>query len=116
ARQSHQSTSNLRIIFQDTVDNVETRGLIKKAQTSPSSYTQGDDSGYRVYTDIDEGFYAILGSPNGGVVMHMLDDHKHHVGLRYVEKVVVLGAAEGQNHRHFYFVLSEKRHVGSPPT
>lgn len=65
---------------------------------------------------MDEGFYAILGSPNGGVVMNMLNDHKHHVGLRYVEKVVVLGAGEeGDNHRHFYFVLSEKRHVGSPP-
>jgi hypothetical protein len=24
--------------------------------------------------------------------MHMLNDHKHHVGLRYVKKVVVLGA------------------------
>lgn len=45
--------------------------------------------------------------------MHMLEDHKHdrHVGLRYVEKVVVLGADE--HHRHFYFVISEKQRVGS---
>lgn len=84
----------MKITFEDTVDNVQTRGLIKKAQASPSTYTQGDDSGYRVYTDIDDVFYAILGSPNSGLAMHVLDDHKHHVGLRYVEKVVVLGAAE----------------------
>lgn len=101
------------------VDNVETRGLIMKAQCAPSTYTQGDESGYRVYTDKDDGFFAILGSPNGGVVMHMLEDHKQHVGLRYVEKVVVLGTGrqgDGQLHRHLYFQLSETRRVGSPPT
>lgn len=50
-------------------DDVETRGLIKKAESSPTTYTQGDDSCYRVYTDIDEGFYAILPPPppNGAV-------------------------------------------------
>lgn len=35
---------------------------------------------------MDKGFYAVLGSPNSGLVMHMLDDHKHHVGLPYVEE------------------------------
>lgn len=41
-------------------------------------------------TDINEGFYAILGSPNGGLAMNMLIGHKEHIGLPYVEKVVLL--------------------------
>lgn len=66
--------------------------LIDKAE-SCSRATQGihDNRGHRIHTDMDQGFYAILGSSNGKVVMHMLKDHEQHIRGRYVEKVVVLG-------------------------
>lgn len=80
-----------------------------------SGFTKADDtSGYRVFTEQDQGFFALLGSQNGGMVMHMLIDHKHHIGLRYVEKVVVLGQSSQQSSPDFYFVLSERRNIASP--
>ena len=38
--------------------------------------------------------------------MNMLIDHKQDIGLRYVEKVVVLNKDTTKKSRQFYFVLS----------
>jgi hypothetical protein len=43
------------------------------------------------YTCHDNGFYAILGTPNGASTMRMLHDHRTELGHRIVEKIVVFG-------------------------
>lgn len=109
----------MRIVFQYTVINQGTLSLIEKAEACSSSPSRDND----IFTDIDEGFYAILGSPNGGLAMHMLIDHKHDIGLRYVEKVRLLKRDEGwipvkgrKQSRHFFFELSEPRRAAAPAT
>lgn len=56
---------------------------------------------HRFHTELDDGFFlfAILGSQNGGMVMHMLIDHKHHISLRHVEKVVVFAQSAQERRR-----------------
>jgi hypothetical protein len=56
-----------------------------------SSFSRIDKNNQVEYTSQDNGFYAILGSPNGANTMRMLRDHRTELGHRVVEKVVVLG-------------------------
>ena len=48
--------------------------------------------------------------------MNMLIDQKQDIGLRYVEKVVLLKKDPTKDSRHFYFVLSEPRRAATPAT
>ena len=43
------------------------------------------------YTNIVDGFFAILDSPNGASTLRMLMDQKEHIGYRTVERIVVFG-------------------------
>lgn len=62
-------------MFQHTVVVTETQYLIKKAERCSSSPSQDEN----VFTDIDQGFYVILGSLNGRLAMNMLIDHKQDI-------------------------------------
>jgi hypothetical protein len=81
-------------------------------QTS-SSIRLADGTGrYREYTELDDGYCAILGSPNGANAMRMLLDHKAQLGYRLVDRIVVLSsdhAEDSQRARSFFIVLSEPR-------
>lgn len=48
--------------------------------------------------------------------MNMLIDHKQDIGLRYVEKFVLLKKDPTKDSRHFYFVLSEPRRAVTAAT
>ena len=72
------------------------------------------------YTDIDEGFYALLGSTNGGSTngassMRMLRDLKEALGFRTVERVVIVGERHPDDKevqsRTLMILLSSKRGV-----
>ena len=46
-------------------------------QAAPMSITTAEGpKGYRICTNIDDGFIAIFGSPNGASTLRMLIDHK----------------------------------------
>ena len=45
--------------------------------------------GYKVYTELDDRYYAILGSQNGASTMRILLDHKAQIGFRTVEKIIL---------------------------
>ena len=50
-----------------------------------------DVRGHVEYSPLDNGFYALLGSPNGKTIMRMLLDHKSHIGYKTVERIVLVG-------------------------
>lgn len=58
--------------------------------------------------------FTILGSPYGGLVMHILTDHKHHIRLRYDEKVSALGQTSQDDSPDIYFILFEIRRAATP--
>jgi hypothetical protein len=78
------------------------------------STNSGQDENHQVeYTDNDDGFYAALGSVNGGTVVRMLADHKADIGYRKVDRVILLGdpelKLEAPVSRNFVLLLSEPR-------
>lgn len=56
-----------------------------------STSTFEKSHGHKEFTDIDDGFYALLGSVLGNSSMHMLLDHKAEIGYRSVDRVVLFG-------------------------
>jgi hypothetical protein len=50
-----------------------------------SSFSRIDKHNQVKYTSQDNGFYAILGSPNGANTMRMLRDHRTELGHRVVD-------------------------------
>jgi hypothetical protein len=67
--------------------------------------------------EFDQGYHAILGTPNGASTMRMLADHRQALGYRIVERVVVLGkeemTMEKPESRSFLIILAPRR---TPPT
>ena len=57
----------------------------------PSS-TVEKNYGYKEYTDLDDRFYALLGSVVGKFMKHMLLDHKAEIEYRSVDRVVLFGS------------------------
>lgn len=85
--------NRLRVIFHHHVVNEPTlRSIWWAAELSGA--TGSRRNGWAVYTDSDDGFYAILGSVLGSNVMRMLVAHEEDTGYRTVEKVVVLGLVD----------------------
>ena len=84
-------------------------------ETIRSSSTVEKNFGYNEYTDLDDGFYALLGSVLGKSIMHMLLDHKAKIGYRSVDRVDLLGkkrldpTQQWELARSFLIVLSERR-------
>ncbi|KAK3167282.1 hypothetical protein OEA41_010409 [Lepraria neglecta] len=122
AREANKKTSKLRIIVRHSVENESTLNAIwHAARNSTCTQDEVPDLGYKVYTDVDDGFYAILGSTNGASMMRMLIDHKSQIGFRTVERVVVLRCVnieqltEREKHRTILVELSAKRNIPHPP-
>ena len=65
------------------------------------------------YTGIDDGYYAILGSPKGVRTGRMLIDHQAAINHRSIERIVVFGCHESgdvedkEKSRTYMIVLSD---------
>lgn len=116
--------SKLRCIVLSFVLNENTKAVIFEGGRRSTSTFQ-KTLGYKEYTDLDDGFYALLGSALGKMMVNMLLDHKAEIGYRSVDRVVLL-SKEGlvsDNQwgptRSFLIVLSEprerKRAASEPP-
>jgi len=120
AARANKCPSTLRIVAIDTILNEETKAAIwwaqKTSNCSADRLSKDDDvfplpdRGYRVYTNIDAGFYAILGSPLGSIIGRCLEERFHILRL-IIEKIVVLGLPDDaeledfEQSRKLYFVL-----------
>ena len=105
--------STLQMIIRHCVVNSATKDAITQS-AQQSTFSDEGPLGYKVYTKIDDGFYAILGSVNGNNTYKVLRDHKRALGYRVVEKIVVLPVAthlrDAENpSRTLLFTLSERR-------
>jgi len=112
--------SDLQAIVRFRVVNRSTMQVIWRAAIN-STCTREADHHHREYTELDQGYYAILGSINGASSMRILLDHKTEIGYRTVERVIVLGDKQltlaVPEHRSFILVLSSRRaltHLDSP--
>ena len=81
--------SNLRVIIRLVIVNEASKRVIEETLQN-SAYTR-QDKNYIEYTDVDEGFFGLLGSTNGASSMRMLIDHKEALEYRTVKRVVVVG-------------------------
>ena len=103
--------SNLRVIVRLVVVNEASKRVIEETLRH-SECTREEESNIE-YTDIDEGFYALLGSTNGASSMRMLIDHKDALEVRTVERVVIVGERDpdkkGVPSRSLMILLSGKR-------
>jgi hypothetical protein len=111
----------LEIRYSNTIMNTATRAAILSAAHHSSSVRDRKDAGtdsqhdlgYRVYSQINAGFWVILDSPLGMVVLRALQTHAFEMKFKYVEKVIVVGRKneeefqKGKSSPHIYFMLSE---------
>jgi hypothetical protein len=111
------STDNLRTIVRNNVVNQSCRTAIWYAARRSTCTSEGE-KGYKVYTEFDNGFFAILGSQNGVSTMRLLLDHKRELGFPKIEKVIVFSCREAGDEkesgrsRTIAVILSEKRETG----
>ena len=80
--------SKLRCIVLGFVVNENTKAIIFKAGRRSTSTFQ-KTLGYKEYTDLDDGCYALLGSALGKMMVNMILDHKVEIGCRSVDRVVL---------------------------
>ncbi|KAI4102630.1 MAG: hypothetical protein L6R37_004285 [Teloschistes peruensis] len=89
AKQQGVRTTKLQAILRYCVQNKESERVIFHAAKTSTFKEEGAD-GYRVHTEADDRFWAILGSHNGASTIRMLSDQHKETGHRTVEKVIVL--------------------------
>ena len=77
------STSKLNFVIRNCLINESTRIAIWQAARLSTSTAEGPN-GFRVYTRNDDGFLAILGSPNGASTLRLLIDHKASIKLKLI--------------------------------
>ena len=103
----------LRIIGQYFVTNAETKQIIWESLEHSATTRVGPVRGHVEYSPLDDGFHALLGSPNGKTMMRMLLDHKSHLGYKTVERIVLVGdetlELSGPEARTFLVALSNTR-------
>lgn len=117
AKIERRAASCLRTVGQYFVTNEETKQIIWESLKHSSATREGPIRGHVEYTPLDNGFHALLGSPNGKTMMRMLLDHKSHIGYKTVERIILVGdkdldLSEAQV-RTFLLVLSDKRQAPS---
>ena len=102
--------TSLRDIVVSHVVNENTRDVILET-TRVSTSLLSKDHGHQEFTQVDDGFHALLGSVLGKSVLHMLLDHKAEIGYRCVDRVILVGKKDLQpdQARSFIVVLSEPR-------
>ncbi|KAL9038650.1 MAG: hypothetical protein Q9214_005195, partial [Letrouitia sp. 1 TL-2023] len=106
---------HLRTVGQLFVENEETMQIFWDANQYSLNTRTGSVRG-QVDTPFDEGFFALLGSPNGKTVMRMFLDYMRHIGFKTVERIILVGDEEKDlnrpnTKRTFLLVLSNKRRV-----
>ena len=76
-----------------------------------SNSTLSGNHGHKEYIEVDDGFYALLGSVPGKLAMRMLLDHKAEVVYRLVDRVILVGQNDPDpgKARSFLIQLSEPR-------
>jgi hypothetical protein len=103
--------SKLRLIgVSHIVNNRDLTAIWHAARSSTSNGHRG--CGHREYTSLDEGFYAILGGPNGSSAMRMLIDHRPAIGYREVDRILVRPVDDVDDKaraRSYFLILSEPR-------
>ena len=105
--QDNVQPSRLRCIVISHIINDNTKNVIFET-TRVSTSTLSGDHGHKEFTEVDDGFYALLGSVLGKSAMHMLLDHKAEIGYRSVDRVILVGQGNGKA-RSFLILLSELR-------
>ena len=102
--------TSLRNIVVSHVVNENTRHVILET-TRNSTSLLSKDHGHQEFTQVDDGFHALLGSILGKSVLHMLLDHKAEIGYRCVDRIILVGKKDLQpgQARSFIIVLSEPR-------
>lgn len=94
--------------------NTPTKKVVCEVARSSTCTRLGPD-GYTEYTELDNGFFAILGSVLGTSTMHMLIDQRSQIGYRTVEKVIMFGyrkagaTVEYEKSRTVMIMLSDPR-------
>ena len=78
----------MRTVVRSNVVNSSSRTAIWHAARRSTCSNEGP-KGYKVYTELDDRYYAILGSQNGASTMRILLDHKAQIGFRTVEKIIL---------------------------
>lgn len=114
----------LRCVVMQFIINENTKDVVFET-TRASTSTLEKENGHKEFTDIDDGFYALLGSVLGKLAMHMLLDHKAETGYRSVDRIVLLGndklvaGRDWELARTFLILLSEprrcRRAASAPP-
>ena len=111
------AASCLRTVGQCFVTNEETKQIIRESLKHSAATREGPVRGHVEYSPLDNGFYALLGSPNGKAMMRMLSDHKSHIGYKTVERIVLVGddklVLSEPETRTFLLLLSNRR---QPPS
>ena len=110
AEQDSVQPSRLRCIVMSPIVNDKTKNVIFET-TRASTLTLSGDHGHKEFTQVDDGFYALLGSVLGKLAMHMLLDHKAEVAYRSVDRVILVGQKDldPSKARSFLILLSEPR-------
>ncbi|EDU48901.1 predicted protein [Pyrenophora tritici-repentis Pt-1C-BFP] len=116
ALEAGRMASHLVAVVRLTIVNEASQITIRQASKhSSSSRSKGDNQ--VDYTSLDNGYYAILGTPNGANTMRMFHDHRTELGHRIVEKIVVFGKKgpemDKPEVRSMVIILSDSR---SPPS
>lgn len=116
-RPSFRKPMRLCAVVRSNVVNASSRTAIWHAARRSTSSNEGP-KGYKVYTELDDGFNAILGSQNGASTMRLLLDHKAPIGFRTVEKIAVFECRNAGDEeiedlaRNFAVILSDPRRKG----
>ena len=107
AKDSLQSTTELRTIWRSWVVNRSTMYILAEAQWFGTDEGPPRDMGtYDEYRAGDRGVFAILGSPNGSGVVRMLSDHCN-TFRKTIISVRVLNPIPQLMHPTFDFVLAD---------
>lgn len=107
-------SSRIRCLVMHCIVNENTKDVIFETSRTSSS-TLRKTNNHKEYTNVDERFYALLGSVLGKSAVHMLLDHKSEIGYRLVERVVLLGredlvpGLQWEQARTLFIILSEPR-------
>ncbi|KAK0107931.1 hypothetical protein ONS96_003717 [Cadophora gregata f. sp. sojae] len=101
--------SKLRLIGRTNVVNEAARTAIWFAARHSSFLESETEKGSAVYTRGHDGYYAILGSPNGGSSMRLLTQYKKELRGRSVEKIIVVGDDAGPTGGPVYSDFSRAR-------
>ena len=103
--------SNLRTIVRYFIANEASQRIIK--DVLDHSFSSRDVEDHLGYTELDDGFFAILGSVNGASSMRMLLDHRQALRFRTAERVVLLKQKK-RTYPIFIILLSSPRDVEIP--